>query len=228
MAVGWLLSCVVITAVTLTAVEHISHEVTGNTDLLTAQGVNKQVAEQSASAASAASSTPTVLPTIATGPSTPRAASTPPPADKTSIKPASPSTLQATVSVSAPPPSPSVSTPPPAGTEYVYSCRDGKAVGGQVPTTSPSPSPSGSPSGSPSPSTSVTASVATAPPTSTSSATPSPSTSKIVVTVPGGTIVIACKGNSIANANATTSDSSYTLTVVSTTDPKVDVYFSKT
>jgi hypothetical protein len=46
--------------------------------------------------------------------------------------------------------------------------------------------------------------------------------------VPGGTIVIACKGSSIANANATTSDSSYTLTVVSTSDPKVDVYFSKT
>lgn len=45
--------------------------------------------------------------------------------------------------------------------------------------------------------------------------------------VPGGQIVIACSGDSIANASATLSDSSYTLTVKSTTDPNVDVVFTK-
>jgi hypothetical protein len=48
-----------------------------------------------------------------------------------------------------------------------------------------------------------------------------------VLTVPGGRIVIACAGNSIANANATPTDSSYTLTTRSLADPKVDVFFSK-
>lgn len=45
--------------------------------------------------------------------------------------------------------------------------------------------------------------------------------------VPGGQIVIACANDSIANASATLSDSSYTLTVKSTTDPSVDVIFTK-
>jgi hypothetical protein len=45
--------------------------------------------------------------------------------------------------------------------------------------------------------------------------------------VPGGRIVVACTGNSIANANATVSDSTYTLTVRSTSNPRVDVFFGK-
>lgn len=46
--------------------------------------------------------------------------------------------------------------------------------------------------------------------------------------VPGGQIVIACSGNSIANASATLTDSTYKLTVKSTTDPRVDVVFANT
>jgi hypothetical protein len=43
---------------------------------------------------------------------------------------------------------------------------------------------------------------------------------------PGGQILIACSGNSIANANATPS-TGYTLTVRSTSNPQVDVFFAK-
>ncbi|MDQ1465292.1 MAG: hypothetical protein QOC73_2233, partial [Actinomycetota bacterium] len=64
-------------------------------------------------------------------------------------------------------------------------------------------------------------------PSSSPSPTPSPSTGKIVFDVPGGRVVVACSGNSIANANATVSDSSYTLTVKSTSNPAVDVFFTK-
>jgi hypothetical protein len=42
-----------------------------------------------------------------------------------------------------------------------------------------------------------------------------------------GQINIACSGDSIANANATTSGKGYTLTVRSTSNPQVDVFFSK-
>ncbi|HEY5455801.1 MAG TPA: hypothetical protein VIJ96_10050 [Acidothermaceae bacterium] len=42
-----------------------------------------------------------------------------------------------------------------------------------------------------------------------------------------GQINIACSGDSIANANATTSGKDYTLTVRSTINPQVDVFFSK-
>ncbi len=56
LALGWLLSCVVITAVTLTAVEQVGREVSGSQGLIATQaGVAHQAAVQSASAASAAS-----------------------------------------------------------------------------------------------------------------------------------------------------------------------------
>jgi hypothetical protein len=46
--------------------------------------------------------------------------------------------------------------------------------------------------------------------------------------VPGGQIIIACSGDSIANASASLKiDSGYALTVKSHTDPAVDVVFSK-
>jgi len=45
--------------------------------------------------------------------------------------------------------------------------------------------------------------------------------------VPGGRIVIACLGNTIANASATTTDPGYTLTPRSLVDPRIDVFFSK-
>jgi hypothetical protein len=45
--------------------------------------------------------------------------------------------------------------------------------------------------------------------------------------VPGGTISIACLGNTIANASATTTDASYTLTPRSLVNPRIDVFFSK-
>ena len=38
LAAGWLLSCVLITAVTFTAVEHVGREVSGTQDLLSARG----------------------------------------------------------------------------------------------------------------------------------------------------------------------------------------------
>jgi hypothetical protein len=43
-----------------------------------------------------------------------------------------------------------------------------------------------------------------------------------------GQINIACSGNSIANANATTLVQGYTLIVRSTSDPQLDVFFAKT
>jgi hypothetical protein len=43
-----------------------------------------------------------------------------------------------------------------------------------------------------------------------------------------GQIVIACSGDSIANANATTLVPGYTLTVRSTSNPQLDVFFAKT
>jgi hypothetical protein len=42
-----------------------------------------------------------------------------------------------------------------------------------------------------------------------------------------GQINITCVGDSIAVANATTLVQGYTLTVRSTTNPQVDVFFSK-
>ena len=63
--------------------------------------------------------------------------------------------------------------------------------------------------------------------TSPGSPTASPSTGKSIETVPGGTISIACLGNKIANASATTTDPTYTLTPRSLVDPRIDVFFSK-
>jgi hypothetical protein len=48
-----------------------------------------------------------------------------------------------------------------------------------------------------------------------------------VILVPGGQIIITCRGNSIASAGASLTDSAYQLTVTSTTDPQVDVTFTK-
>jgi hypothetical protein len=71
-------------------------------------------------------------------------------------------------------------------------------------------------------------------PTPPPTASGSPVTSKNFIFVKLGTppttigqINIACSGDSIANANATTSGKGYTLTVRSTSNPQVDVFFSK-
>jgi hypothetical protein len=45
--------------------------------------------------------------------------------------------------------------------------------------------------------------------------------------VPGGTIVIACSGNTIANASATPADSTYTVTAKLRADGGFDVVFTK-
>ncbi|HZV27600.1 MAG TPA: hypothetical protein VFG00_15085, partial [Acidothermaceae bacterium] len=263
LALGWFLSCVVITAVTLTAVEQVGREVSGSQGLITTQaGIKQQVAAQSASAASAASASSAlpvqppasvataVLPT--SKPTTPVA----PPSHTPSAKPSvTPTTSPPTVPISAAPvssPTPVVVKPPPGATEYIYVCRAGQAVGGAVePSLSPSPTPSATPtpstSISPAPTVTPTGATSTSPspsptPTTSTSATPtalptasgSPVTSKNFIFVKLGTplttigqINIACSGDSIANANATTSGKGYTLTVRSTSNPQVDVFFSK-
>jgi hypothetical protein len=229
-----LLSCVLITAVTLTAVDRVGREVSGSQNLVTTQGVVKaQVAQQSASAASASSASP-VRPQLVITP-TGVAATTKPPTTSPSVSRVSPkSSPTPAVTTTPPPPSPSptptIVLPTPPGIEYVYTCVDGKAVGGAVPpssspTATPTPTGSVSPTGSPSPSISLSPTPSGTTPSN--SPTPSPSTGKIIETVPGGRIVIACLGNSIANASATTTDPGYTLTPRSLVNPRIDVFFSK-
>jgi hypothetical protein len=250
LALGWFLSCVVITAVTLTAVQRVGREVSGSQGLLTTQGVIKQqVAAQSASAASASSASarpinPVVIPDSApnTAPTIAPSAAHPTPTKRTTTPIAS-VPVAASSSPASTSPTPVIVKPPPGATEYVYVCLAGKAVGGPVvPSSSPSasPSPSVTPTGSggttPSPTATPTASGSASPSNSaTSSASPTPTPGKSVINVRLGTspviigqIVIACSGDSIANANATTVVPGYTLTVRSTSNPQLDVFFAKT
>ena len=169
LALGWLLSCVLITAVTLTAVQRVGREVSGSQGLITTLGgIRQQVAAQSASAASAASASstsPTPSPSAQASvvpPSRPtQPAPTPShtPTAKASVSPATSSPAVPIVTAPLSSPTPVVVKPPPGATEYIYVCRAGLAVGGAVVpviTPSPSPSPSASSSGSLAPSPSIT------------------------------------------------------------------------
>gem|GEM_PF-5149161 len=237
LAFGWVLSCVLITAVTFTAVEHVGREVSGTQDLLSAHG--PQPKASSTPAPSRPPSSPAAASAITAAP-----ISGSPPNTLLPSPRASRSSRAATAPVSATPtapitPSPPTSSPfvvPANAIEYVFTCQNGKAVGGAV---SPSPSPTASGSKSPSPSGSPSATPTSSPSASgTSSASPSgtltptpsssPSTSKSLIDVPGGTILIACSGNVIANAKASTPvGSNYTLSVRSITAQTVDVFFAK-
>jgi outer membrane biosynthesis protein TonB len=201
LAIGWVMSCALVTAVTLTAVNRVGHEVAGSTPRVISQaGVSAQASEQSASAASAASANATVKPTApATQSTTPPAPPPAPPAHTTSK------------SRHTPPPSatsaPPSSTPPPSTSP---------------PSSSKSASPSSSPSGSSSPSTSPST-----PPPSSPSSTPSASATagKAVFQLPGGLIVMVCSGDSVANESSSV-NTGYTKTDV-TTPQAVDVTFTK-
>jgi hypothetical protein len=251
LALGWFLSCIVITAVTLTAVQRVGREVSGSQGLLTTQGaIRQQVAAQSASAASASSASlkpiaPVVVADGAPASTAPAVAPTAahPTPTKHSSAPVASAPVVASSSAASITPTPVIVKPPPGATEYVYVCLAGKAVGGPV-VSSPSPSASPSPSvtatgtgtATPSPTTTPTVSGSASPTnTTTSSASPTPTPGKTVINVRLGTspiiigqIVIACSGDSIANANATTVVPGYTLTVRSTSNPQLDVFFAKT
>jgi hypothetical protein len=233
LAFGWVLSCVLITAVTFTAVEHVGREVSGTQDLLSAHG--PQPKASSTPAPSRPVSSPAVVSAITTAPVDTSPASAPiqsPRSTRSTKAPTAPVSAPPTAAITPPPPTPPPFVVPANAIEYVFTCQNGKAVGGAVQPSpsasgSKSPSPSGSPSATPtsSPSASATPSAS---PSVTPTPTSSPSTSKSLIDVPGGTILIACSGNVIANAKASTPvGSNYTLSVRSITAQTVDVFFAK-
>jgi hypothetical protein len=205
LVVGWIMSCALVTAVTLTAVQRLGHEVSSGPNVTSAHNVQEAVdAAQSSVEASQSAVSPRPAPTAAVAPTTP-----PPPAPQTNVTTASPRSSSASPSTKhtaapstpASPSSPASTTPPssPSGS----------------PTSSPSGSPTSSPSGSATPSP---------------SATPTP----FKFVTPQGEIAMSCVGDQVAYAYAQPQGAGFSVTGPTVNNsavppaPQVDVIFTTT
>jgi hypothetical protein len=194
------MSCALVTAVTLTAVNRVGHEVGGSTPrLVTPQGVSAQISENSAAAASSDNVT----------------------ASNGAVPDALPGTTDTTTK-----PSPTQSGRT-GGTGTASSPASPAATG--QPSSQPGTShASVSPSKSPSASFDPTAPVSAPPDSSPASPDPDPTSSvgpKLVIIDPGGSISMVCRDDAFAQATSTV-NTGYTKSDVST-NVKVDVTFTK-
>lgn len=200
LALGWIMSCALVTAVTLTAVNRVGHEVAGSSPRVFSQaGASAQASEQSASAASAASAkatdqSPSPTAAILGKPTVQQTQSQPRPHQSQTSAPTSPTPVTPPASTS-PKPSESPSSSSPT-----------------APTSAPASTVQGSGSASPS---------ATASPPQSGTPFYVPKDSP----TPYGFIKIVCSGNSITGT-VKLLDSAYGVTPKSLSDPRVDIVFS--
>jgi hypothetical protein len=220
--IGWVLSCALVTGVTLTAVGQVGHEISGTQpQVTTEQQVNKQLTQQASSSSSAAQPASSPQPIASPTPTaSPKAGAT---------KPETPA------------PSPSASTSPSPGhhiTRPSVTPTPSHAASPSVkPSTTPikpAPSPTTQPVSSP-PVGSPTDTAVVASPTDSPTASPTLLTGKKTIKVPGnnapteGEIIIACSGDTIGQyAIVLTAGSKFSYTTPNPPpDPsvKIDVTF---